>query len=83
MTTEEFERSLLEADAENIARAWRAQGLPDEGVPIVVENCLRHPGMIATLRNLFRWDDDLVAKAMIDPHGFADEVLADPERQSS
>lgn len=78
MTTERFERILLEADAENIATAWRAEGKPDEGVPIIVENCLRYPGMISSLRRI-GLDDASIAVAMTDPHGFADEILADSE----
>jgi hypothetical protein len=79
MTDEKFDSLLVEADAENIATAWRSQGLPDEHVPLVVENCLRYPGMIDTLRRRFSWDDETIARAMFDPHRFADEVLADSE----
>lgn len=75
MDANEWERLLLEADAQNIGEAWIEQGLPPEAAPFVVENCLRLPEIIADLRRGFGWSDTMIARAMVNPPAFAEEVL--------
>jgi hypothetical protein len=76
MTTQEFERALLEADAFNIAEAGLRQGLTQEEYPIVIANCIKHPKMITSLRSV-RMDDEWIALAMVDPVKFADDIYED------
>jgi hypothetical protein len=76
---ERFEWSLLVSESELIAHAARvAGGLTDGQAQAISQNILLHPGMLATFRRV-GLDDANIGLAMLDPHGFADEVLADSE----